>query len=48
MEGPARVPGEPIADLRVLVDGVIVEDRVDQLTGRHSALDVAPKADESW
>ena len=35
VEGPARVTGEPGADLGVLVGGVVVEDRVDQLAGRH-------------
>ena len=30
----------------VLVDGVIVEDRVDQLTGRHGSLNAVQKADE--
>ena len=39
VEGPAGVTGEPGADLGVLVGGVVVEDRVDQLAGRHGGLD---------
>ena len=39
VEGPARVPGEPGADLGVLVGGVVVEDDVDELAGRDVALD---------
>ena len=39
MEGPARVPLQPRPDLRVLVDGVVVEDGVDQLAGGYGSLD---------
>ena len=46
VEGPARVPGEPGADLGVLVGGVVVEDGVDQLAGRHRGLDPIEEADE--
>ena len=31
--------GEPTLDLRVLVRGVVVEDRVDHLAGRHRGLE---------
>ena len=34
VEGEARVPVEPGADLGVLVGGVVVEDDVDRLAGR--------------
>jgi hypothetical protein len=36
---PARVPGQPLADVRVLVRGVVVEDHVDHLAGRRLPLD---------
>ena len=48
VEGPARVPGEPGADLGMLVGGVVVEDHVDQLAGRHRALDALRKRMNSW
>jgi hypothetical protein len=38
--------GEPTLDLRVLVRGVVVEDRVDHLAGRHRALDGVEELDE--
>jgi len=38
--------GEPGADLWMLVRGVIVEDGVDQLAGRHFRLDGIEEADE--
>ena len=37
---------EPRADLRVLVRGVVVEDGVDRLAGRHRGLDGVEEADE--
>ena len=46
MEGPARVTGEPGHDLRLLVDGIVVEDRVDDLSGRDRRLDRVEEADE--
>ena len=46
VEGPARMPGEPGAHFGMLVDGIIVEDRVDQLSGRHRGLDPVQKAEE--
>ena len=33
VEGPARVLGEPLLDLWVLVGGVVVDDRVDFASG---------------
>ena len=41
-----RVPVEPGVDLRVLVDGVVVQDRVDDLSGRDRRLNRVEKADE--
>src|SRR5215472_2485892 len=46
MEGPARVSREPGAYFGMLVSSIIVEDRVDQLAGRHSGFDAVQKADE--
>ena len=46
MKGPARMAAEPGADLGMFVDGVIVEDRMDQLARRDSGLDPVQKADE--
>ena len=46
MKRPARVPGEPGTHLGVLGGGIIVEDGVDQLAGRHGGLDPIEKADE--
>lgn len=46
MEGPARVPVEPFDDLRVLVHGVVVDDGMHQLAGRHFRLDGIEEADE--
>jgi hypothetical protein len=39
MEHPARVIGELLGDLGMLVDGVVVGDGVDDLAGPDSALD---------
>src|SRR5271170_2167688 len=46
MKGPARVAGEPGAHFGMLVDGVIVEDGMDQLAGWHRRLDPVEEADE--
>lgn len=46
VEGEARVPDEPLADLEVLVGGVVVEDHVDRLSGGHLCFDQVEKADE--
>ncbi len=40
------MPPQPFDDLRVLVSGVVVEDDVDDLAGRHLCLDLIEKADE--
>ena len=37
---------EPVAHLGVLVGGIIVENHMDRLVGRHLALDGVEKADE--
>ena len=46
MEDPARMPGQPSPHLGVLVGGIVVEDDVDHLAGRHGALDAIEEADE--
>ena len=46
MEGPARMPSEPLAHFRMLVGGIIVDDGVDRLSGRHLRLDGVEEADE--
>ena len=44
MEDEALVPVEPGADLGMLVGGVVVEDDVDHLAGRHLGLDRVQEA----
>jgi hypothetical protein len=46
MKDPARMAGEPGAHFGVLVDGVVVEDRVNELAGWHRGLDPVQKTDE--
>ena len=46
MEGEALMPLQPSDHLGVLVGGVVVENHVDRLVGRHLALDGIEKADE--
>ncbi len=46
MERPARVARQPLAHGGMLVGGVVVDDRVDRLSGRNLALDDVEKADE--
>ena len=46
MESPARMAGEPGADLVLVVRRVVVDDRVDGLVRRHRALDAVEEADE--
>ena len=46
VEGPARVPLQPGADLRMLVGGVVVGNGLDQFAGRHGGLDGIEEADE--
>ena len=46
VEDEARMTAEPAQHLGVLVGGVVVEDDVDQLAGRHGAFDGVQEADE--
>ena len=46
VEGEARVSVEPLTHLRMLVGGVVVEDHVHDLSGRHLRLDGVEEADE--
>ena len=46
VEDEALVPVEPGADLGMLVGGVVVEDDVDHLAGRHLGLDCVLKPHE--
>ncbi len=46
MKRPPWMAGEPGAHFGMLVDGVIVEDRVDQFAGWHRGLDPVQKTDE--
>src|SRR3954468_6067304 len=46
VEGKAGVAGEPGNHLRLFVDGVVVEDDVDDLAGRDLCLDGVEEADE--
>lgn len=46
VEHPAGMPRQPGRHLRMLVGGVVVEDRVNHLAGRHRALDGIQEADE--
>ena len=46
MKSPARMAGEPGAHFGMLVDGIIVKDRMDQFAGRHRGLDPVQKTDE--
>jgi hypothetical protein len=44
VEDPARVPSQPSSHLRVLVGGIVVQDHVDQLAGRHRRFDGVEEA----
>jgi len=46
VEGETRVPIEPLTHLRMLMGGVVVEDHVHELSGRHLGLDSIEEADE--
>ena len=46
MEDEARVASEPGEHLRLLVGGVVVEDDMDDLAGRHVRFDGVEEADE--
>ena len=46
MEDEAHVPVEPLVHLGMFVGGVVVEDHVDDLAGRHLGVDGIEEADE--
>ena len=46
MERPPRMLGEPGQHLRMFMDGIVAEDGVDHLAGRHGPLDGCDEADE--
>jgi hypothetical protein len=46
VEGPVGMAGEPLDDLGMLVDRVVVDDGVHQLAGGHLGLDGVEEADE--
>lgn len=46
MEGETRMSIEPFADLRVLVDRIVIEDDVDGPVGGDLSLDPVEEADE--
>ena len=46
MEYPARMIGQPFEDVGLLVGGVVVDDGVDDFSGRDDALDGVEEADE--
>ena len=46
MEGEARVSVQPLPHFRMLVGGVVVEDNVHDLSGRHLRLDGVEEADK--
>lgn len=46
VEDPIWMSSEPLADLFVLMGGVVIENDVDHLAGRHGALDSVEETDE--
>src|SRR5271166_448871 len=46
VEDEARMAPQPFDDLRVLVGGIVVEDDVDDFSGRHLRLDLIEEANE--
>ena len=46
MERPARMTGDPFEDVRLFVSGIVVDDGVDDFSGRHGALDGLEEANE--
>ena len=46
MKRPPRMAGEPGAHVGMLVNGVVVEDRMDEFAGRHRGLDTVEETDE--
>ena len=46
VESPARASRQPGGDLGMFVGGIVVDDGMDQLAGRHGSLDSVQEADE--
>ena len=46
MECPARMIGEPFEDVGLFVGGIVVDDSVNNFSGRHGALDGIEEANE--
>jgi hypothetical protein len=46
MECPSRMIGEPFEDVGLFVGGIVVDDGVDDFSGRHGALDGVEEANE--
>ena len=46
MERPARMVGDPFDDVGLFVGGIIVDDGVDDFSGRDGALDAVEEANE--
>ena len=46
VKGPSLVPRKPGTDLGMLVSGIVIDNGVDQLAGRHFALNSVQEADE--
>jgi len=46
MERPARMIGQPFEDVGLFVSGVVVDDGVDDFSGRDGTLDGVEEADE--
>ena len=48
MECPARMIGEPFEDVGLFVGGIVVDDGVNDFSGRHGARGCARKRANSW
>ena len=48
MECPARMIGEPFEDVGLFVDGIVVDDGVDDFSGRHGAFGRVEEANERF
>ena len=46
MERPARMVGDPFDDVGLFVGGIVVDDGVDDFSGRDGALDGVEEANE--
>ncbi len=46
MESPARMIGQPLADIGMFVGGVVIDDGVDHLSGRDGSFDGIEEFDE--